>query len=105
MSDNLDEMLKKRVVPEVSHDLAERIIARAQVPSQPQSQPQQSVMVFQWFRPAYMAAFAVVLLVAAGMFVNGADIAGALDTPDAAMDDIAMYMVYESLEISAEFVL
>ena len=97
MQDNMDEMMEKRYVPEVSGDLAERIVAA--------TQPQRKIVFFQRFIPIYLTAALVVLLVAAGLYINGTDLAMPKDTPDAAMDDIAMYMVYESLEFSAESVL
>lgn len=94
MSDDLNVLLKKRAVPEVSGDLADRIIAAAE-----SRQEAQVMVVFQWFRPAAMMAAAVAVLVLAVVFANGVNFAESLDTPDEAMDEIAMYMVYESLEI------
>lgn len=49
-----------------------------------------------------MMAAMVVLLVMVGAYLNSPIIE---DTPDVAMDEIAMYMVYESLEIPSQSML
>lgn len=98
MSDNLDLLLKKRSVPKVSDDLADRIVAAAQV----RKEEPQIMIVFQMFRPVHLAVLAVAFVIFAGVFVTGGDV---LDETEVTMDEIAMYMVYESLEIPEQSML
>lgn len=97
--DDLDTMLNKRVVPQASANLADRIIARAH------AKPVKKPGIFAtWFdslfaQPAYALAFSFMLILAAGIYFTNSSSTTSLmiAQEDALMDDVAMVIVYDTL--------
>ncbi len=93
MQDDLDMLLSKRVLPEASSELASRIISAAA-----QKKVQRSAFGgFSWVQSALAVACMLVFVVAAGLYFDAPVHPAVSLNSEAAIDDIAMYMVYDTL--------
>jgi len=102
MQDDLDGLLRERVVPDARNDLAERIVAATDPERATSSRTRRAPRWFVWYQSVFaLACVAVVIgfstvLNDYSVSSNSAEIASVQDDGNA-MDEIAMYMVYDSL--------
>lgn len=97
--DDLDTILNKRVVPQARTNLADQIIARAQTPQVKRPDIFSTWLNNLFAQPAYVLTFSFMLILAAGIYFTNSSSTSQLVVAqeDALMDDIAMYMVYDTL--------
>lgn len=98
--DELDKILNKRVVPEASANLADRIIARAQSPQKPKRAFDPLKWMESYFlRPAYALAFLFAIVLGATLYLNTSSPQPRVVTVEI-NDDIDTYIVYDMFDVA-----